>query len=62
MCFVGVIMGELLVSKKGIGYLINYGSQIFNMNMVLTGIFILVILTIIFYIIICKIEKAIKYK
>lgn len=62
MCFVGVIMGELLVSKKGIGYLINYGSQIFNMNMVLTGIFLLVILTIIFYIIICKIEKAIKNK
>ncbi len=62
MCFVGVIMGELLVSKKGIGYLINYGSQIFNMNMVLTGIFLLVILTIIFYIMICKIEKAIKNK
>lgn len=60
MCFVGVIMGELLVSKKGIGYLINYGSQIFNMNLVLTGIFLLIILTIIFYLIIYKIEKAIK--
>ena len=60
MCFVGVIMGELLVSKKGIGYLINYGSQIFNMNLVITGIFLLIILTIIFYLIIYKIEKAIK--
>ena len=60
MCFVGVIMGELLVSKKGIGYLINYGSQIFNMNLVLTGIFLLIILTIIFYLIIYKIEKATK--
>ena len=49
MCFVGVIMGEFLVSKKGIGYLINYGSQIFDMNMVLTGIVLLIILTIILY-------------
>ena len=49
MCFVGVIMGEFLVSKKGIGYLINYGSQIFNMNLVLTGITLLVLLTIVIY-------------
>ena len=35
MSFVGVIMGEFLVSKEGIGYLINYGSQVFNMNLVI---------------------------
>ena len=58
MCFVGVIMGELLVSKEGIGYLIMYGSQVFNMNMVLTGVVLLIILTILLYIIIEKIEKA----
>ena len=52
MCFVGVIMGEFLVSKQGIGYLINYGSQIFNMNLVLTGITLLILLTIIFYLLI----------
>lgn len=60
MCFVGVIMGELLVSKEGIGYLIIYGSQIFNMNLVLTGIILLIILTIILYIIISKLEKVSK--
>ena len=60
MCFVGVIMGEFLVSKKGIGYLINYGSQIFNMNLVLTGIFLLVILTIILYYAVEKISKLLK--
>ncbi len=60
MCFVGVIMGEFLVSKKGIGYLINYGSQIFNMNLVLTGITLLIILTIILYLTIEIISKKIK--
>lgn len=57
MCFVGVIMGELLVSKEGIGYLIIYGSQVFNMNLVITGIILLVILTIILYYIVYYIEK-----
>ena len=60
MCFIGVIMGELLVSKQGIGYLIMYGSQVFNMNLVFVGIVLLIILTIILYIIIIKIEKASK--
>ena len=41
MNFIGVIMGELLVSKNGIGYLIMYGSQIFNIDLVLTGVIIL---------------------
>ena len=58
MCFIGVIMGELLVSKQGIGYLIIYGSQVFNMNLVLTGLVLLIILTILLYIVINKIEKA----
>ena len=60
MCFVGVIMGEFLVSKQGIGYLINYGSQIFNMNLVLTGITLLIILTIIIYSAVEIIIKKIK--
>ena len=60
MCFVGVIMGEFLVSKKGIGYIINYGSQIFNMNLVLTGITLLILLTIILYLIVEKITSKIK--
>ena len=60
MCFVGVIMGELLVSKEGLGYLIIYGSQVFNMNMVMTGIFLLIILTIILYIIVSLLEKISK--
>ncbi len=41
MAYIGVIMGELLVSKKGLGYLIMYGSQVFNINLVITSVFLL---------------------
>ena len=57
MSFIGVIMGELLVSKKGLGYLIMYGSQVFNLNLVMSSIFILCILAYIFYFIISHLEK-----
>lgn len=60
LSLIGVIMGELLVSKKGLGYLINFGSQTFNLNLVITSIFILGILSYIFYIIIDKLNKYIK--
>ena len=57
MTLIGVIMGEFLVSKAGIGYLIIYGTQIFNLNIVLSGIMILVILSSLLYIIITLYEK-----
>lgn len=37
----GVIMGELLVSKQGLGYLIMYGSQVFQLDLVISSIFLL---------------------
>ena len=60
MSLIGVIMGEFLVSKKGIGYLIVYGSQVFNLNLVITGIFILCLVSFIMYFLISLIEY--KYK
>ena len=57
MSLIGVIMGELLVSKKGLGYLIMYGSQVFNINLVITSVFILGILSYLIYFILLKIEK-----
>lgn len=57
MSLIGVIMGEFLVSKKGIGYLIIYGTQVFNLNIVMSGIVILVIISFIIYKIIDKLEK-----
>ncbi len=57
MSLIGVIMGELLVSKEGLGYLIMYGSQVFNINLVITSVVILGILSYLLYIIVDKIEK-----
>lgn len=56
MCFIGTIQGEFLTSKAGIGYLIMYGTQIFNLNLVMSGIFILTILSYIMYLIITKLK------
>ena len=58
MSLVGVIMGEFLVSKEGIGYLINYGSQVFNLNIVFAGIVILLIVSYLMYLIVLYIEKV----
>lgn len=60
MCLIGVIMGEFLVSKEGIGYLIMYGSQVFNLNLVISGIVLLAILATILYSVVCFIEKKIR--
>lgn len=57
---IGVIMGEFLVSKEGIGYLIMYGSQVFNLNLVMTGIFLLLIISTILYYLVVSIEKRRK--
>jgi len=60
MNFIGVIMGELLVSKSGLGYLIMYGSQVFNITLVITSIVILGILSFLFYYLINYLEKKLS--
>lgn len=62
MSLIGVIMGEFLVSKKGIGYLILYGSQVFNLSLVISGIFILCIVAALMYYIVSFIEKKVSRK
>lgn len=57
MSLIGVIMGEFLSSKAGIGYLILYGTQVFNLNLVMTGITLLLILSYLLYLIINTFEK-----
>lgn len=49
LSLIGVLTGEFLVSKQGIGYLIVYGKQVFNLNYVMTGIVILAIISYILY-------------
>lgn len=62
MSLIGVIMGEFLVSKEGIGYLIMYGSQVFNLNLVMSGIVILMIFSYILYLIVNSLEKILVKK
>lgn len=56
LCLVGVIQGEFLTSKAGLGYLIMYGSQIFNLNLVMTSIILLTLISYILYLIVNKIK------
>lgn len=57
MSLIGVIMGEFLVSKSGIGYLILYGSQVFQLDLVMSGIIILCIVATIMYYAVSLLEK-----
>jgi NitT/TauT family transport system permease protein len=41
LSWVGVIVGEFLVSKAGLGYLIVYGGQVFRLDLVMTSVIIL---------------------
>lgn len=61
MSLIGVTMGEFLVSKEGIGYLIVYGSQTFNLNLVITGVIVLSIISALMYYIVFYIEKKLKH-
>lgn len=56
LSWVGVIVGEFLVSKAGIGYLIVYGSQVFRLDIVMMGVTILAIISALMYKIIALAE------
>ena len=60
MTLIGVIMGEFLVSKAGIGYLIIYGTQVFNLTLVMSGIVMLIIISYLLYILVSILEKKLK--
>ena len=62
LSLIGCISGEFLVSRKGIGYLIIYGTQIFNLNIVMSGIIILILISFILYECIDKLEKYLLKK
>ncbi len=49
LSWVGVIVGELMVSRTGIRYLIVYGSQVFRLDLVMTSVIILAILATVMY-------------
>jgi len=57
MAWVGSIMGEYLVSRAGLGYLIVYGGQVFKLDLVMAATVILCILAALMYAIVALLEK-----
>ena len=62
LSLVGVIIGEFLAARRGLGYLIIYGAQVFQLDMVITAIIILCIIAWLFYQSIQLLEHHIKKK
>ena len=57
MSWIGVIVGEFIVSRAGIGYLLTYGSQIFKLDLVMMSVVVLAIVAYLMYLITSFIEK-----
>ena len=57
MAWGGVIVGEFLVSREGIGYLVVYGGQVFKLDLVMMGVFILGVLALLMYLLLNGVEK-----
>ncbi len=57
MSWIGSIMGEYIVSKAGLGYLIVYGGQVFKLDLVMSSTFILCLLAAVMYFLVVLLEK-----
>ena len=62
LCLVGVIIGEFLAARNGLGYLIIYSSQVFKLDWLLMSICILCILAMGLYALINLVEKLYQNK
>lgn len=62
LSLVGTIVGEFLGSKAGLGYLIVYGGQIFNMSLVMAAVIMLSIVSALLYYLVTLLErKVVKF-
>ncbi len=57
LCLVGVIIGEFIGSKQGLGYMIIYGSQVFKLDWVILSILILCVLAMLLYFLLGRLER-----
>lgn len=57
LAWVGVIVGEFLVSKIGLGYLIIYGFQVFNFTLVLSTLVIIAVVATVMYELVAYMER-----
>lgn len=57
MAWIGSIMGEYIVSRAGLGYLIVYGGQVFKLDLVMSATFVLCLLAAGMYALVVLLEK-----
>lgn len=57
LSLVGTIVGEFLASKAGLGYLIIYGGQVFNMSLVMAAVILLALVSIALYYVVSFLES-----
>jgi len=57
LALVGVVIGEFIGAKKGLGYLIIYSSQVFQLDQLIMAIVLLCIIAMGLYTLIDKLEK-----
>ena len=60
LSLVGVIVGEFLVSRAGLGFLIIYGGQVFKMDLVMTSVLILATAAAVLYLAVLWIERKVS--
>ena len=60
LCLIGVVIGEFLAAKEGLGYLIIYGSQVFKMDWVMLSIVLLCLIAALLYGVLNRLEKHFK--
>lgn len=61
LSLVGVISGEFLVSKAGLGYLIVYGGQVFQMDLVMSSVIVLAVVAALLYQGVCVLERFVLH-
>lgn len=57
LSWVGVIVGEFLVSAKGLGYMIIYGFQVFNFTLVLLSLLVIAVFATLMYQLVALLER-----
>jgi len=62
MAWVGVIVGEFLISREGLGYLIVYGSQVFQLDLVMASVAVLAAVASAMYLCIQWVEQRLTQK
>lgn len=61
LSLVGVIAGEFLVSKAGLGYLIVYGGQVFKLDLVMASVIILAVVAALMYEAVVLLQKLVLH-